>query len=174
LGALPGDSIHEERGLVGEALNSLVLDTMLGKVHIEWRNEDLAFVRLDALERKEGTSYARVTEGCAPDDKGEITVQNLVQYFSGKRTSIGAHLHMADYTPFQRAVWEETRDIPYGETRTYGGIAEAIGRPGSVRATGAALDKNPWPVVIPCHRVVGANGDLTGFAYGIGWKSALL
>jgi methylated-DNA-[protein]-cysteine S-methyltransferase len=159
---------------MGEALNSLVLDTMLGKVRVEWQNGDLAFIRLDALERKEGTSYARVTAGCAPNNEGEITVQNLVQYFSGKRMSIGAHLRMTDYTPFQQAVWEETQKIPYGETRTYGGIAEAIGGPGSARATGAALGKNPWPVVIPCHRVVGANGDLTGFVFGTGWKSALL
>jgi len=77
-------------------------------------------------------------------------------------------------TPFQRAVWEELRRVPYGATATYGDIARALGRPQSSRAVGQANHENPLPVVIPCHRVVGADGTLTGFGGGLEAKRALL
>lgn len=79
-----------------------------------------------------------------------------------------------DGTPFQMAVWRVTRAIPRGETRTYGQLAAQIGHPGSARAVGAAEGANPVPIVVPCHRVVGANGDLTGFGGGLALKRRLL
>jgi methylated-DNA-[protein]-cysteine S-methyltransferase len=77
-------------------------------------------------------------------------------------------------TPFQRRVWEELRTIPRGETLTYGELAARIGRPGAARAVGAAVARNPVSLVVPCHRVVGADGSLTGYAGGIERKRALL
>ncbi len=77
-------------------------------------------------------------------------------------------------TAFQQAVWAELRRIPAGETCTYGALAARLGRPAAVRAVGAAVGRNPWSLVVPCHRVVGANGSLTGYAGGVGRKAWLL
>ena len=77
-------------------------------------------------------------------------------------------------TPFQRSVWNALRTIPYGETRSYGEIAEQIGSPNAFRAVGLANGHNPIAVIVPCHRVIGANGSLTGFGGGLERKSALL
>lgn len=77
-------------------------------------------------------------------------------------------------TEFQKSVWNELLKIPYGEVKTYGQIAKAIGKPNAARAVGQALNKNPIPIVIPCHRVIGADGSLTGFAGGIEVKKFLL
>ncbi len=92
-------------------------------------------------------------------------------------TSIAAGLSAAldlDGTEFQRLVWSELARIPFGATSTYGATAEAIGRPAAARAVGAATGRNPAPVIVPCHRVVGASGSLTGFAGGLDTKRALL
>ncbi|MDH1899273.1 methylated-DNA--[protein]-cysteine S-methyltransferase [Aeromonas caviae] len=77
-------------------------------------------------------------------------------------------------TAFQQAVWQALCDIPYGETRSYGDIARAIGKPNAVRAVGAANGRNPLSIIIPCHRVIGQNGSLTGYAGGLPIKQALL
>ena len=77
-------------------------------------------------------------------------------------------------TPFQLAVWEAIAAIPYGESRSYGDIARIIGRPGAARAVGGACNRNPVPIIIPCHRVVGSDGSLTGFGGGLDIKSRLL
>ena len=77
-------------------------------------------------------------------------------------------------TPFEREVWSALREIPYGETVSYSELARRIGRPGASRAVGAANGKNPIPIIVPCHRVIGANGSLTGFGGGLGLKRRLL
>lgn len=77
-------------------------------------------------------------------------------------------------TPFQRDVWQALREIPVGQTVTYGELARVLGRPRAVRAVGAAVGRNPFSVVVPCHRVVGANGSLTGYAGGLARKAELL
>ncbi|MDR2727361.1 MAG: methylated-DNA--[protein]-cysteine S-methyltransferase, partial [Deltaproteobacteria bacterium] len=91
----------------------------------------------------------------------------------GSRTSFDLPLH-AEGTPFMRRVWEELCGIPYGETRSYKEIAVAIGRPGAMRAVGMANSRNPIALIIPCHRVIGADGSLTGFASGVDLKRRLL
>jgi methylated-DNA-[protein]-cysteine S-methyltransferase len=117
---------------------------------------------------------ANVPAGVACDDSANNdTVQQLSEYFEGKRTSFDIPLDV-DGTPFQKAVWSELLRIPYGETRSYGDIAKAIGRPGAARAVGMANHDNPIAVVIPCHRVVGKNGSLTGYAGGLHLKAQLL
>lgn len=99
--------------------------------------------------------------------------QQLAAYFSGALTEFDLPLAPAG-TPFQLEVWAMLRSIPYGTTTSYGRIAERIGRPDAVRAVGAANGQNPIPLVIPCHRVIGANGSLTGFGGGIEMKRWLL
>ncbi len=97
----------------------------------------------------------------------------LLEYFAGTRTEFTVPLSPAG-TDFQSAVWRALQRIPYGETRTYGEIAEAVGRPGAARPVGTANHRNPIPIVIPCHRVVGSNGHLCGFGGGLDLKRRLL
>lgn len=99
--------------------------------------------------------------------------RQLDEYFSGARREFDLPVKL-DGTEFQLLVLEELRRIPYGETTSYRDIAERIGRPTAVRAVGAANGRNPLPIVVPCHRVVGASGDLTGFGGGLDTKEALL
>ena len=99
--------------------------------------------------------------------------RQLREYFQGKRTAFDLPLHPKG-TPFQKAVWQALMRIPYGETRSYGDIARAVGRPNAVRAVGLANGRNPLPIVVPCHRVIGAGGKLVGYGGGLPVKQALL
>ena len=101
------------------------------------------------------------------------TAQQLTEYFAGKRTVFELPLDMPG-TPFQRKVWEALLTIPFGETRSYGAIARQIGHPTAFRAVGAANGRNPVSIIVPCHRAIGSNGTLTGFAGGIEIKRRLL
>ena len=99
--------------------------------------------------------------------------QQLTEYFAGKRKRFDLPLRLAG-TEFQVSVLEALQKIPYGETVSYGEVAKRIGRPKAMRAVGAANGRNPIPIVVPCHRVIGRSGDLTGFGGGIDTKEALL
>lgn len=99
--------------------------------------------------------------------------RELAEYFSGKRRMFTVPVRLSG-TEFQKKVWEALREIPYGETTTYGRIAAQIGRPGACRAVGMANHRNAIPIIIPCHRVIGADGGLTGYAGGLNVKSYLL
>ena len=101
------------------------------------------------------------------------TIKELEEYFAGNRKVFTVPLDLRG-TEFQKKVWEALREIPYGETRSYKEIAEKIGNPKASRAVGMANHRNPIGIVVPCHRVVGANGKLTGYAGGIPMKQALL
>jgi methylated-DNA-[protein]-cysteine S-methyltransferase len=103
---------------------------------------------------------------------GEARAQ-LTAYFAGERKSFDLNLKPTG-TEFQLQVLDELQKIPYGETVSYGDIASRIGRPKAVRAVGAANGRNPIPIIIPCHRVIGASGHLTGFGGGLPTKEALL
>ena len=109
----------------------------------------------------------------ADEQANRKILDQLAEYFDGKRTRFDLQLDV-EGTPFQRAVWDELCRIPYGETRSYGEIARAIGKPGASRAVGMANHENPVAVVIPCHRVVGCDGSLTGYAGGLDLKAQLL
>lgn len=100
-------------------------------------------------------------------------VEQLRTYFAGDLKEFTLELRL-DGTPFQRRVWEQLRLIPYGETRSYGELADALGNPGASRAVGLANGKNPIGIVVPCHRVVGANGGLAGYGGGLDRKKRLL
>lgn len=99
--------------------------------------------------------------------------QQLGEYFAGERTAFDLPLHLTG-TEFQVQVLQELQRIPYGETTSYGEIARRIGRPKAMRAVGAANGRNPIPIIVPCHRVIGSGGDLTGFGGGLDTKEALL
>ena len=107
------------------------------------------------------------------DDALPAATAQLAEYFAGERTAFDLPLAPRG-TAFQQAVWAALRDIPYGETRSYGELAAALGRPGASRAVGLANGRNPLSIVVPCHRVVGAGGKLTGYAGGMERKSWLL
>ncbi|MFD4951846.1 methylated-DNA--[protein]-cysteine S-methyltransferase [Streptomyces sp. NPDC058451] len=109
-----------------------------------------------------------------PDDApfGEA-VEQLEAYFGSelKEFTVPLRLHG---TPFQRSVWDQLRKIPYGETRSYGDLATALGKPGASRAVGLANGKNPVGIIVPCHRVIGTGGSLTGYGGGLPRKQRLL
>jgi methylated-DNA-[protein]-cysteine S-methyltransferase len=97
----------------------------------------------------------------------------LEEYFAGGRTEFTVPLRMAS-TSFFESVWQAVATIPFGETRSYADVARAIGRPSACRAVGMANGRNPLPLIVPCHRVVGANGTLTGYGGGLDRKRWLL
>lgn len=99
--------------------------------------------------------------------------KQLEEYFAGIRKNFDLPLKPKG-TPFQLLVWEQLKQIPYGETRSYGEIAKAIGNPKASRAVGGANNKNPIGIIVPCHRVIGANGKLVGYAGGLDMKEKLL
>jgi methylated-DNA-[protein]-cysteine S-methyltransferase len=107
------------------------------------------------------------------NDVLERTRQQLSEYFERARTSFDLPLDAAG-TEFERRVWQLLREISYGTTTSYGELARRLGEPRDARAVGAANGKNPIPIIVPCHRVIGANGDLTGFGGGLDRKRWLL
>jgi methylated-DNA-[protein]-cysteine S-methyltransferase len=109
----------------------------------------------------------------SPDALLQRCLTQLEEYFAGLRRSFDLPLELQG-TPFQRTVWDFLQQIPYGELRSYQSIAEAIGKPRAVRAVGAAVGSNPIPIVVPCHRVVGKDGALTGYSGGLAMKSRLI
>lgn len=112
--------------------------------------------------------------GLVRDDRGMAgTTRQIWEYFAGKRKAFSIRLDLRG-TEFQKKVWKALSAIPYGRTETYGSIARRIGRPGASRAVGAACGANPAAIVVPCHRVIGSGGRLTGFAGGIAMKKKLL
>jgi O-6-methylguanine DNA methyltransferase len=103
----------------------------------------------------------------------DAALSQLREYFAGTRRTFELPLD-AQGTTFQRTVWSQVSRIPYGSTATYGDIAQLVGKPRASRAVGGAVGANPLPIVIPCHRVIGSGGELTGFGSGLGIKEALL
>ena len=109
-----------------------------------------------------------------PDDRAfPDAVEQLKAYFAGERTDFDLELSLAG-SEFQRRVWQALLTIPYGETRSYGEIAEQIGASGAARAVGLANGRNPIAIIVPCHRVIGASGSLTGYGGGLDRKRTLL
>lgn len=116
------------------------------KVRPEWKRADEPFARVEA---------------------------QLAEYFEGRRTAFDVPLELAG-SPFQRRVWAALQEIPYGETVSYGELARRVGAPSAARAVGVANRENPVAVIVPCHRVIGADGSLTGFGGGLERKRVLL
>jgi methylated-DNA-[protein]-cysteine S-methyltransferase len=132
-----------------------------GLVAILWEGEDYTRTKLSVPVRNDDHPVLLHTE------------QELKEYFNKKRTFFTVPLDFRG-TEFQVKVWEALLQIPYGVTKTYGGLAKILGDVKAVRAVGGALNKNPISIIVPCHRVVGASGTLVGFAGGLRNKSILL
>lgn len=132
-----------------------------GLVAILWENDSPRRVRLEELSEDVNHPVLLKTE------------RQLSEYFAGKRDSFALSLDMRG-TPFQNSVWEALLAIPFGETRSYGELAKQLGNPYATRAVGAANGRNPISIVVPCHRVIGSSGKLTGFAGGLDVKAHLL
>ena len=131
---------------------------------------------LRAVSWRDAVSSAKLPDNMAEDADHPIlrrAARQLAEYFAGKRISFDLPLDLRG-TPFQLAVWRSLAEIPYGSTLSYGQQAALIGRPKAVRAVGRANGRNPIPIVLPCHRVVGADGSLTGFGGGLDLKLDLL
>ena len=103
-----------------------------------------------------------------------MTKQQLADYFAGRRNQFDVSLDINGGTLFQQSVWQALLKIPQGQTTSYGDIGRQIGNPAAVRAVGAAVGRNPVSIIVPCHRVLGADGSLTGYAGGLDRKTALL
>jgi methylated-DNA-[protein]-cysteine S-methyltransferase len=132
-----------------------------GLAAILWEDGDPQRVRLTVA--REDTNHPALLEA----------ERQLNQYFAGRRRSFDLPLDFSG-TEFQKKVWQALLEIPFGETRTYKQIAQQVGNPKAVRAVGAANRRNPLCIVAPCHRVIGTNGELTGFAGGLAAKEYLL
>jgi methylated-DNA-[protein]-cysteine S-methyltransferase len=123
---------------------------------------------------QEGRTAASVHREWRPADEPFADVRRqLSEYFDGERDEFDVPLAMTG-TPFQRRVWQALQRIPYGETTTYGELARRLGRPSASRAVGLANGRNPIAVIVPCHRVIGSDGSLTGYGGGVERKRLLL
>jgi len=151
-----------------ETLQARTMDSPVGTITLVGRDGRLRHLRMD------DQTYEPSHEGWEPDEHAfEDVVAQLSAYFSGELTEFAVELDMVG-TDFQRRVWQALCTIPYGETRSYGEIATQIGSPGASRAVGLANGHNPVGIIVPCHRVIGANGSLTGYGGGLHRKKALL
>ncbi len=134
-------------------------------------NDKLIGVWFDGQRHQpDGSRWSRVSDL----DVLEQTAQQLAQYFSGQRDAFDLPLDLSSGTAFQQQVWRALLDIPPGATCSYSALSAAIGKPAAVRAVGAAVGRNPLSIIVPCHRVLGADGSLTGYAGGLKRKTALL
>jgi methylated-DNA-[protein]-cysteine S-methyltransferase len=132
-----------------------------GLAAVLWENDDLKRVRFSPLAENKEHPVLLEAE------------RQLNEYFAGERKGFSLKFD-GQGTEFQKEVWQALATIPFGETRSYGQIARQIERPKAVRAVGAATGKNPISIIVPCHRVIGSNGKLTGFAGGLETKASLL
>jgi len=160
-----------------ELVHTAQIDTPIGSLRLASTSRGLAVVELPhasgrGLEGwlRRSLPGARCEEAFAPNRAAAV---QIVEFLEGKRQGFELPLDPRG-TAFQRAVWSELARIPYGETRSYADVARAIGRPLAVRAVGAANGANPLALVVPCHRVIAADGSLGGYGGGLELKARLL
>ncbi len=144
-------------------MNTIVCNSPIGDIWVSAENGKITSLSFEEHETDEYVSEPVL----------EKAVKQLSEYFSGKRKVFDLELELRG-TDFQKAVWNELLKIPFGETRSYGEIAAAIGKPKASRAVGMGCNRNPVAIIVPCHRVIGKDGSLTGFGAGIGTKVKLL
>jgi O-6-methylguanine DNA methyltransferase len=158
-------------------VNYLELKSQIGDVWLASSQKglfclNLGPVEVDALKSfyAENSRVAFVRGGKRVEQAG----RELLLYLEGRLSRFSVPLDLRGSTPFARRVWRVTRKIPYGQVRSYAWVAERVGDPYAARAVGGALGRNPVPIFIPCHRVVGSGGDLVGFGGGLALKSRLI
>jgi methylated-DNA-[protein]-cysteine S-methyltransferase len=152
-----------------------IVPSPLGELRLVASPQGLAGVWFVQRQRHEPDTDERASWPTVADHSLlDAAARQLNDYFLGKRQVFELPLDLQQGTPFQQSVWRSLLDIACGETTSYGNLAARIGRPQAVRAVGAAVGRNPLGIVVPCHRVVGAGGKLTGYAGGLDRKQALL
>ena len=144
-------------------------ESPVGRLLLAGSRDGLKYVSFSSSSHALAVDPDWKEERCLFDD----VIGQLHEYFAGERKTFSLTL-IPEGTEFQKAVWSELRNIPYGETISYKELADRIGRPKAVRAVGAANGANPIPIIIPCHRVIGNDGSLTGFGGGLPLKKRLL
>jgi O-6-methylguanine DNA methyltransferase len=159
------------------AVAHMPFETDFGLMHLYATERGVVAIVLPAHEPAGVHAWvSRVTRAntIEEDDRPFIRAEKqLREYFAGQRREFDFELDMRG-TPFQCQVWQAVAAVPYGQTTSYGDIARRIGKPAAVRAVGAANGANPLPIVVPCHRIVGADGSLTGYGGGLPMKRRLL
>jgi O-6-methylguanine DNA methyltransferase len=160
-----------------EIVHTARVEAPIGSLRLASTERGLAYVELPHASGRGLAGWlrrcapeARVREGFAPN---RAAAQQILEYLEGKRTDFDLELDLRG-TDFQRRVWRALLDIPYGETRSYQHVARSVRRPRAVRAVGAANGANPLALVVPCHRVVQADGRLGGYGGGLELKARLL
>jgi methylated-DNA-[protein]-cysteine S-methyltransferase len=150
---------------MADELHYTCFDSPIGRLRLVSDGRSLLRVEFEGQHGDDGIEH--------PDPVLEQAIAELQEYFAGSRRRFTVALD-APGTAFQQQVWGALREIPYGELRSYRDIAEQLGNGRAVRAVGAANGRNPLPIIVPCHRVIGSNGRLTGFAGGLTTKARLL
>ena len=148
------------------------LDSPIGRLRLVATDQGLSHLLFDQQVGEDLESDGDAVEADDHPVLAAATAQ-LAEYFAGRRQEFDIPLDLTG-TEFQRAAWSALASVPFGETRSYRQQAEAIGRPKAVRAIGAANGRNPVPIVLPCHRIVGSDGSLTGYGGGLPIKEFLL
>lgn len=152
-------------------IHSMHFDSALGGITLAATDQGLAGVWFDRQRHSPDMT------GWLSDDDHPVlreAARQLDDYFAGRRQHFDLPLDLSHGTTFQQSVWRALLAIPSGQTTSYGALSAGVGKPAAVRAVGAAVGRNPISVIVPCHRVVGSNGSLTGYAGGLDRKSALL
>ena len=145
--------------------SQLYVHSPVGWLLVEGSVRGVTAIQFKSQRDEDSAEIPRALQECA--------VQ-LREYFAGKRKHFDVLLDFGGATEFYREVWNLVKAIPYGRTRSYSDIAHNLERPNATRAVGQANGRNPIPIIVPCHRVIGKNGKLTGYAYGLQMKEALL
>lgn len=153
-----------------------VVDSPIGSLFVAASPRGLAAISYDVDPEEQLDRLARIAGPCVLHSPRTVDVarRELDEYFAGRRRVFDLTLDLRALPPFTVSVLHELARVPYGETTTYGALAAAVGRPRAARAVGTVMNRNRIPIVLPCHRVVGAGGDLVGYAGGLDRKITLL
>lgn len=153
-----------------------VVESPVGELFVAVSDRGLAAISYDTVPDEQLERLARIAGPCVLRSPRTVdgARRELDEYFEGKRRAFDLTLDLRALPPFTVTVLHELARVPYGETTTYGALASRVGRPRAARAVGTVMNRNRIPIVLPCHRVVGAGGDLVGYAGGLERKTALL
>jgi methylated-DNA-[protein]-cysteine S-methyltransferase len=172
---MPSHDNLEEEPAVETSLRHTVVDSPIGPLTLVARGSMLSCIFMsDHRHLPEPERFGRAVEATDADDVLRVTADQLEEYFAGERTEFDVALDTEAGTEFQRKVWAALRDIPYGTTISYAELARRIDKPTAFRAVGLANGRNPISIIVPCHRVVGSGGSLTGYGGGLDRKRLLL
>ena len=161
---------------MGGEIKYAVFTTSMGWVGVSGSDKGLLCIALPQRSAQQARHLLGEGLNCAvrSGDCFGALISRLQTYFDGGKATFPDELDLSRATPFQRRVWEATRLIPYGETRSYAWVAQQVDELGAARAAGQALARNPLPIIIPCHRVIASDGKLGGFSDGVEMKRRLL